>query len=274
MPKHNHHKKSIHDAIWISGVFIAVILIWFAIISTISEEGQNPVNTTNSIFSALAFAGVIVAIYLQRNELILQREELESTRTEFVMQNQTLKKQRFENTFFNLLNVHHGIVEKIHFENCNGRDAIVFLLDHFKVHLTAALTNGNLKRLSIENFREHQSFVMTQFAYTYRLYEKHLAHYLKNLIFLAKYARSSELLVESERQIYYDVISSQLNPHEIILLFYYLHVGYGVYDKDLFNTLSLGRQLDSSLLADIKHSFLFDPDHIVELALINSTAKK
>lgn len=95
-------KRSIHDSIWIGAALVIVVLFWFFLINTISEKEDNPVNTTNSIFSALAFAGVIVAIYLQRNELILQRKELKSTRDEFKVQNQTLKKQRFENTFFNI----------------------------------------------------------------------------------------------------------------------------------------------------------------------------
>ncbi len=67
----------------------------------------------NSLFTGLAFAGVIITILLQRHELELQREELKSTREEFKIQNKTLKVQRFENTFFQMLSLHHQIVDSI-----------------------------------------------------------------------------------------------------------------------------------------------------------------
>lgn len=67
----------------------------------------------NSLFSGLAFAGIIFTIFLQKRELKLQREELAETRDEFIQQNETLKKQRFENTFFQLVQLHTDIVDKL-----------------------------------------------------------------------------------------------------------------------------------------------------------------
>lgn len=60
----------------------------------------------NTLFSGLAFAGVIVAIILQGRELKSQRLELSLTRKEFTMQNNTGRRVRFENTFFNMLTAH------------------------------------------------------------------------------------------------------------------------------------------------------------------------
>ena len=68
----------------------------------------------NALFSGLAFTGLIYTIILQRRDLAmqrddlrLQREELALTRqemeeqtAEFQKQNETLRIQRFENTFF------------------------------------------------------------------------------------------------------------------------------------------------------------------------------
>jgi len=87
-----------------------------------------------ALFSALALAGVVLAIFLQSRELSLQRSELKFTRAEigkqteqfkgqklqfenqklqFELQNETLIQQRFENTFFHLLTLHHEIVGSI-----------------------------------------------------------------------------------------------------------------------------------------------------------------
>ena len=88
----------------------------------------------HSLFSALALAGVILAIFLQSRELELQRKDLKFTREEirgqkeqfegqkiqfesqklqFELQNETLIQQRFEITFFHLLTLHHEIVGSI-----------------------------------------------------------------------------------------------------------------------------------------------------------------
>lgn len=74
----------------------------------------------NALFSGLAFAGIIFTIFLQKRELTLQREEIEETRKEFIQQNETLKKQRFENTFFQMLQLHNDIVDKLKIKAIDG----------------------------------------------------------------------------------------------------------------------------------------------------------
>lgn len=67
----------------------------------------------NALISAFAFAGMIVAFILQRYELRLQRKELEAQRKEFEEQNSTLRLQRFENTFFNMMELQQQIVNDL-----------------------------------------------------------------------------------------------------------------------------------------------------------------
>ena len=81
----------------------------------------------NSLFSGLAFAGIIFTIFLQRQELKAQRHELELTRNEleltrneFEKQNTTLARQRFENTFFSMLTIYTGIVASLEFKGEKG----------------------------------------------------------------------------------------------------------------------------------------------------------
>lgn len=70
----------------------------------------------NALISALAFAGVIVTFWLQRKELDLQYDELKSQRMEFEQQNKTMKLQRFENTFFNMMQLQQQIVNDLHLQ--------------------------------------------------------------------------------------------------------------------------------------------------------------
>ena len=81
----------------------------------------------NTLFSGLAFAGIIFAIILQSKELELQRSELELTREELKgqkeqlqNQNTTLQFQNAENTFFQMVSLHNDIINGI---DIRGRSA-------------------------------------------------------------------------------------------------------------------------------------------------------
>lgn len=67
----------------------------------------------NALISALAFAGVFVTFWLQRKELDLQWQELHAQREEFTQQNKTLKLQRFESTFFHMMELQQQIVSDL-----------------------------------------------------------------------------------------------------------------------------------------------------------------
>lgn len=271
MAEGGHKQKSIPDAVWIIAALLVVLVAWVLLINLIPEKGDNPVNTTNSIFSALAFAGVIVAIYLQRNELILQREELESTRGEFEIQNQTLKKQRFENTFFNLLNLHHEIASGIYLfdSGVEYRGRAVFKQAYltFCTDYQKECSASPLPLSKLEDVQPYRSQISKVYGEIYKRYEEHLSHYLKNFITLFRWVKQSDLISSDERLEYYGIIKSQLNSYELLLLFYHLNVGIGSSDGGLFNDLLLGADMNSTLLPAIKHSFIFDPDYVVKAAL-------
>lgn len=107
-------------------VFILWLLGWFLMDTFIAKDQIRGVfgdqfGSVNALFSGFALAGIIYTIVLQKKELSLQREELEETRDEFKIQNITLKKQRFENTFFQLLALHNDIVENMNIEVFDGK---------------------------------------------------------------------------------------------------------------------------------------------------------
>jgi len=102
--------------------FFGICVLWLLNLTVPYFSGTSPENASgfgdmfgavNSLFSGFALAGIIITILMQREELQLQRKELAQTRHEFAQQNETMRLQRFENTFFNLLQLHHQIVEGI-----------------------------------------------------------------------------------------------------------------------------------------------------------------
>ena len=106
-------------------VLIMGLLSWVFIdlyISDTTSRGTfgDKFGAVNALFSGFAFAGLIVTLLYQKEELKLQREELKETRNElnaqkleFHEQNKTMKRQRFENTFFNMLSLQQEIVANL-----------------------------------------------------------------------------------------------------------------------------------------------------------------
>ena len=118
------------------GIMLAMVLVLFLanfclIFLPFDKEQRgtfgDQFGAVNALFSGLAFAGLIYTIILQRHDLKLQRRdllyqrrELELTRkemedqtAEFEKQNETLKIQRFENTFFNMLSQFQEVVNNL-----------------------------------------------------------------------------------------------------------------------------------------------------------------
>lgn len=144
--------------------------------------------SVNALFSGLALAGIIFTILLQRKELGYQRNELRLTREEFKTQNETLKLQRFENTFFNLVSIHHKIVDSIDFDQGfmgSGPDKELKSRDVFKESFESMA--GELKKLSeikdIEN----------AYLNIYEQYQTDFAHYFRNLYRIVKMVDEADL---------------------------------------------------------------------------------
>ena len=100
-------------------VFGAAVTRWYAshcassVVNSAAGLFGDSFGAVNALISALAFAGVIVTFRLQRKELDLQRKELKAQRDEFAQQNKTLKLQRFENTFFHMMELQQQIVNDL-----------------------------------------------------------------------------------------------------------------------------------------------------------------
>jgi hypothetical protein len=246
------------------------LLLYQFSISALHLGSKESLDATNSIIAALGFGGVVITIFIQQKELSLQVEELKSTRDEFIQQNKTLKKQRFEDTFFSLLSVHNSITEKI-FINHNAKDfrsrqAVQLLYLGFRsAFLNAYAANGNppITRVSIDS---HRQLISQKFSEVYGRFEEYFGHYFRNFETLVELVANSDLIDEEERIKYYKIIRSQLNSYEVVVHFYNFNIGYAQH-KDFFNYLNLGSILNGSLLLNVEHSYIFDPPHVIEAAL-------
>jgi hypothetical protein len=112
--KENELENRFKKRLWwtVSIGLIAIIGLWsINFFYGFKGEFGDKFGVINSLFSGLAFAGIIITILMQRHELELQRKELESTRKVFKKQSRIMTHQQNDNTFFNLLENHRQLVQ-------------------------------------------------------------------------------------------------------------------------------------------------------------------
>ena len=224
--------------------------------SNISAAGAfgDKFGAINSLFSGLAFGGIIFTILLQRKELRLQREELEETRDVFKSQNSTLENQKFENTFFQMLNLFHSIVNSIDLKVASnvekkGRDCFLYYVQEIQKQKAQLIRQNQIKSKPLQtlNINDYIDF----YDKAYQKYKSDLSHYFRTLYHIVKFIDSST--IEDKRQ-YISIVRAQLSSYEQILLFYNcLHKNGIEKFKPLIEKYNLLKNIDLNLLFDLDH---------------------
>jgi hypothetical protein len=263
--------------IYLIGIISVLIIISLWVLTFFILKGDDNrgtlgdmFGTINALFSGLAFAGIIFTILLQRKELKLQRDELKSTRKEFIIQNKTLKAQRFENTFFGLINLHNKIVNDFDYkigddykrpvEIKSGRDVFYEAYRELRNELSKTEVPLNLSYL--------------------RMYGKHntdFGHYFRNLYRTFKIIDETEFVsiqeiddeIENKENEYDEqnfkqqykytsILRAQLSDYELFLLFYNCQSRLGIKFKPLVEKYSLLKTMPKHLIEHKEHWNLFD----------------
>lgn len=227
-------KQSLLDKYaWIG--FPSIVLFWVGYGFFQGELKTDPsFDRLNTLFSGLAFWGVIWAILLQKNELVLQREELELTRNEvrgqkeqLEAQNLTMKQQRFESTFFSLLDCLNGIVNSIEItgaqihevEPAKGHTCFTMLISEFRqVHTDISANERRSNKSSLE---------ICQLAYDDfgRSRQALVEPYFRILYNIITFIDTNDI---KHKQMYVNILKTQLSSSELSLLFYYCLSAYGI----------------------------------------------
>lgn len=278
MCKDKTNKEETKSRLWIwivvaiIGVLAAWGLSWWLIHKNIdcsTERGTfgDMFGAVNALFSGLAFAGLIATLLYQREELKLQRKELNEQKLEFREQNKTLKRQRFENTFFNMLSLQQEIVANISF------DEVKTIFD-FNAHTQdeqRTSYNGralfrelylNLK-VSIDRKHSYQGVKDAIKANDYGVYSYISAttrfdHYFRHLYRIFKYVDTSDLIPDDERYEYACIVRSQLSDYELVMLFYNCLTSNGREKfKPLIEKYVIFNNLREELLANVEHKKLY-----------------
>ncbi len=215
---------------WCWLLIVGVIVLWLAawylttvFIQSPQERGTfgDMFGSVNSLFAGLAFAGLLFAIFLQRKELELQRQELQEARVQYRRQAdqleapaRTISKQRFEDTFFRMLDILKKQVGEVT-THCNassgevtGYDALACIYSEFK----ETYDQFHEEREPSGHSREQNALTL--------ILQQHpqLLNYFGTLVHTLSLLEKSDI---RDKIFYGTFLSAQLQRHEKLLLFYY-----------------------------------------------------
>lgn len=174
----------------------------------------------NALFSGLAFAGIIYTILLQMTELKLQREELKQTREvlndqkdQLKAQNETMELQRFENTFFQMINAANNKKSTIHRGSGTnkkiGELATRELFDDFHNKLQDEMKEPDI---TLDN-------AITFFDSYFKKRQSAFQQYFLFLTNIVKLVFSSNIKNKDD---YYNILIANLTYKEIILFSFFI----------------------------------------------------
>lgn len=192
-----------------------------------------------------------------------QKEELADSKKILKEQNATQQTQRFETTFFNLLNLHHSIVNNMDLkitgkrtdqwkgthwyetEIKKGRDCFLTFYSGFQTAYKKQKSTNN-----------NSEIIIVKEAYN-DFFDKHvydLGHYFRNLYHLVKFIDKSQMI---DKQMYVSLVRAQLSSHELLLIFYNCVSDYGQKFTPYMTTYHFLKNMPTELLLNKSHELFY-----------------
>lgn len=219
----------------------------------------------NPILSFIAIIVLLITIRLQSkelknstkqlkhsaDELELSRIELEKSSKALQDQSKSLRIQNFEHSFFQMIRVHHDIVNDLDLRNKDTQVIINQGRDCFK-----KFYNTDFKTIYVKDY-SNLPMKMSIEKKVHYIYEKFfdqaqsdVGHYFRNLYHIIKFVDKNDVIIDKKnKKKYTSIIRAQLSTYELLLLFYNsLHsVGRKKF-KELIERYELLENMDVKLL--------------------------
>jgi hypothetical protein len=202
-----------------------------------------------SVWSLAALMFVYVAFLGQRLQMHVQQRELKETQKEVKKQAEIAAQQRFENTFFELLGLHHGLVTAIGVRRADstivmGRSSF----DVFGLHLRNAYSRTS-------DQLDEPERIETAYSQLYEEDQQAVGHYFRNLYHIVLFVDESDVYAKFR---YTKILRAQLSSAELFLLFYNGLSGFGKEKfKPLIEKYSLLEQISKNRLLNENHESLY-----------------
>ncbi|MCZ4339632.1 putative phage abortive infection protein [Shewanella colwelliana] len=190
-----------------------------------AEFGDFIGGVLNPVFGFLGLIAILITVSLQANELSLTRDELERSSEALESQNNTFLKQSFENSFFQMLNLHNTVLNSMEvdgrYENEEYKGRECFEMFMF------AIRNGIVEAKPpyvAEDTIENQ--VEKGYAVGYSKYPQYLGHYFRLIFNMLSFVDNADNR-GVDKLFYVDLFESQVSENELLVLFYYCLTNHG-----------------------------------------------
>lgn len=267
---------------WFGTIALSVLLFCVGygfVLSGCEERGTfgDMFGAVGALFSGLAFAGVIVTMLqqsetlkLQRKDLRnqteaieLQRQEIANTNKELQEQNKTIRLQRFENTFFNMLEMQQEILKSVtvfrdylHRSYTNGEKEE--LRNRDELHGHSAISKLWEDFLFARKNDKGRTNAINHFE-SYLSDKRYIVPYFRQIFQIVTFVDKSDNLTLDEKHRYIGIIRDTLSSDEISLIFYYvISKSDNQRYKQLIEKYALFEHIGDSVLVDPNHRGLYE----------------
>ena len=219
-------KKTSKVSIWsdfrgFAIIAVLVILFWLGNYFVMIRLFEHPdhagpagdlFGAATSLFSGLAFAGLISTLLMQRRELELQREQLRIQNDELKDTREEFEIQRFENRFFGMIKLVNDHVESMAVYGprvtVSGRNALKQWI---------AQIDGYVQKATPHAAVEVEKHIYI-FKNQYNKHEAELGTYFRLLYNLFRQLESQQCITDNEKKTYAAITRAQLSSGETLFL--------------------------------------------------------
>ncbi|TWC81428.1 putative phage abortive infection protein [Rhizobium sp. SJZ105] len=252
-PANDNSKSNLFHLFLIAGAFcIVIVATAFAIVHFDAEAtggtfGDFIGGTLNPILTFLTFMALLITIVLQQKELAETRNELAASARALEDQHQSLDRQNFETTFFQMLTLHNTIVNSIDLEWKNRQPNTY---DAMSGDINRRAVGRDCFKQFFANYKQYYDEIgeledkeRLQRAYNrfWDWRQQDLAHYYRYLYNVLRFVHDYKGISDKLR--YVKLLRAQLSDYELLLLFYTalnkngLNYWIYIHDYELFDNL-------------------------------------
>lgn len=210
---------------WIIGLFFIVSILTFFFSPILSYltgipqpasagEFGDQYGVLNTLFTGLAFVGLIATILLQRKDLALQRKELKRQSDEFSIQNRLFDIQKFENLFFKYIEHVNHLRKEIFIKYDSENQAISDIFENFRMCLQNIRTALHFPLEEVVNYKEEYNKKWIAFEKAY----SDMIPWVIGFYGMMDYILKSDFLTEEEKNSYIKIVFSITPPLQLNIL--------------------------------------------------------
>lgn len=196
--------------------------------------------SVNALFSGLAFAGLIITIRQQHKDLEYQRQAIDQSKKDINQQNETMKIERFENTFFKMIEVQQSIVNDLYAADSHkewvkqddssgrsanevltkdeyrGRNLFYYVFKLCEHEISNHIFPGSSMRPGLYSVIKFRGKAYFDDYMTTTMFD----HYFRHLYTILKFIEENNWLGEERQYQYATFVRATLSRYELVMLYY------------------------------------------------------